>query len=126
MFAVMQKQHQEQLNQMKERNKQDLKMAQQSMKKMAEQIMVMYNTVQVAEKYNAEPNKEKGRRRQIKKIQCIQKGKHNCVKTSSMWHAILKGIFLSSTRMRNIGRPIVNPGLNKIKWRQIEFRGSNV
>ena len=32
MFAMMQQQHQEQLNQIKERNKQALKMAQQSIK----------------------------------------------------------------------------------------------
>ena len=66
MFAIMQKQNQDQLNQMKESNKQALEMAQQSIKKMAEKMTAMYNSVQAAENYNANPNKEEVRRNQRK------------------------------------------------------------
>ena len=66
MFAIMQKQNQDQLNQMKESNKQALEMAQQSIKKMAEKMTAMYNSVQTAENYNANPNKEEVRRHQRK------------------------------------------------------------
>ena len=113
---------------MKESYKQALKMAQQSMKQIAEQMMVMYNIVQAKEKENDDHNKEKGRRRQMKKYQfiqkvqqsqCIQKGKQNCVKSASRWNAILKNIVLISKIMRNIGRSIGNPGSNEMKRRKI-------
>ena len=104
MFYMMQQQHQDQLNQMKEINKQALKMVQQSINQMAEQIMAMYSSVQAAKKENVDPDKEKGQLRQIKKIQCIQKyhqiqfipeGKPNCLKTTIRWHVILKRVFLA-------------------------------
>ena len=50
MFAMMNQQHPDQLNRMKESNKQVLEMAQQSIKKMAEQMTEMYNNLQVVEK----------------------------------------------------------------------------
>ena len=46
MFAMMQQQHHDQTNQMKESNKQALEMAHQSIKQMVEQMMVMYNNLQ--------------------------------------------------------------------------------
>ena len=65
-FAMMKQQHQEHINQIKESNKQALEMAQQSIKKMAEKMTAMYNSVQAAENYNANPNKEEVRRNQRK------------------------------------------------------------
>ena len=55
-------------------------MSHQSMKQMAAQMREMCNSLQAARKENADPNKEKRRRCQIKRIQCIQQGKQNCVK----------------------------------------------
>ena len=72
MFAMIQQQHQEYINQMKESNKQALEMAQQSTKKMAEQMTVMYNKLYATEKENYNPNKEKGQFHQRKKIQCTK------------------------------------------------------
>ena len=50
MFSMMHQQQQEKLNQMKDSNKQTLKMEYQSIKKKAEQMMAMYNILQAAEK----------------------------------------------------------------------------
>ena len=41
-------------------------MTQQSIKQMAEQMTEMYNNIQVAEKYNVDPNKDKGQRHERK------------------------------------------------------------
>ena len=49
---------------MKESNKQALKMAQQSIKQMAEYMTGMYNNQQASEKENADPKKEKEQRHQ--------------------------------------------------------------
>ena len=49
MFAMMNQQHPDQLNRMKESNKQVLEMAQQSIKKMEEQTTEMYNNLQAVE-----------------------------------------------------------------------------
>ena len=46
MFVMMQQQHQDNPNQMKESKKQALEMAQQTIKKIAEQMTTMYNNLQ--------------------------------------------------------------------------------
>ena len=45
MFAMMQQQHQEQLNQMKDNNKQALEISQQPIKQIVDQMMEMYNNL---------------------------------------------------------------------------------
>ena len=67
MFDVMHQQHQEQINKMKEINKQAHEMAQQSIKQMAEQMAAVYNNLQAAENDNTDPNKKKWQRHQRKK-----------------------------------------------------------
>ena len=74
MFAMMQKKHQEQLNQMKESNKQALEMAQQSIKHIADHMAAMYNNLQVVEKENEGPNKYKGQLHQRQQNQVHQRG----------------------------------------------------
>ena len=59
MFDVMHQQHQEQINKMKEINKQAHEMAQQSIKQMAEQMAAVYNNLQAAKNDNSDPNKKK-------------------------------------------------------------------
>ena len=74
MFAMMHKQHQEQLNKMKEINKQDIEMAQQSIKKMADHMTSMYSNLQAAEKKNYNPNKDKEQLHQRKQNPVHQRG----------------------------------------------------
>ena len=52
-------------------------MAQQSIKQMAEQTTAMYNNIQEVEKENDYPNKEKGKRHQIKQNPVYQRGPKN-------------------------------------------------
>ena len=70
----MHKQHQEHLNKMKEINKQDIEMAQQSIKKMADHMTSMYSNLQAAEKKNYNPNKDKEQLHQRKQNPVHQRG----------------------------------------------------
>ena len=65
-------------------------MSHQSMKQMAAQMREMCNSLQAARKENADPNKEKRRRCQIKRIQHGPKSRYtlaNCINISKVFHA---------------------------------------